>query len=328
MDHFRTEVNPPKAPVAVEHTHRLLLMGSCFATDIGQRLAQSKFRVLQNPFGILFNPFSIVNALSRICSKRHYRKADLVQVDDKWVSLDHHGDFSGASPEEVLSGINTSIDRAHEFLRSARVLFITSGTAWTYHHVARQQTVANCHKLPNKEFEKRLLGYQDVHLTLRHIPQLLERVNPDLNIVFTISPVRHWKDGASENQRSKSLLVAATHAVVDEFDQCHYFPSYELLMDDLRDYRFYKADMLHPSEQAIDYVWEKFGNSFFSQKTKHIIRDVYPLIQAVSHRPVDPESNSFQRFAKKQLEVIRSLEGAYPELDFSDERAHFERFLL
>ena len=328
MDQFRTEVKPPRAAFDIDHSQGIMLMGSCFTEEIGKRLTQAKFNTLQNPFGILFNPFSMVNALSRICSKRYYTKEDLVEANEKWHSLDHHGSFSGSDAEEVLEAINGAIDRAHDFLAKADVLFITTGSAWVYHHIERDQTVANCHKIPNSAFEKRLLSFQDVHLILRHIPQLLERFNPKLQIVFTVSPVRHWKDGALENQRSKSTLVTATHAVVDAFDNCHYFPAYELLMDDLRDYRFYKTDMLHPSEQAVDYTWEKFSDCYFSEDTKAVLHEVQTLVQSVNHRPIDPESNSFQRFVRKQLDIISELGQRHPNLNLEEEIAHFERYKL
>ena len=304
------------------------MIGSCFSVEMAQRMALSKFDVLSNPFGILFNPFSVFNALSRICNKRYYSEDDLVFHSDKWHSLDHHGDFSHAEKDLVLEQINSEINRAHDHLKACSVLFITSGTAWVYHHLERNQTAGNCHKMPNKEFEKRLLHYQDVHLILRHVPQLLERFNPDLKIVFTVSPVRHWKDGAIQNQRSKSLLNAGSHAVVDEFSNCHYFPAYELVMDDLRDYRFYATDMLHLSDQATDYIWDKFSAHFFTDATQEVIKDVKNVKQAMAHRPVDPESNSFQRFVKRQLADVDELQAKYTQLDFSPEREHFERYLL
>lgn len=328
MDKFRTEVWPQPSDFPIEHSQSIVMVGSCFVESMGSRLQDAKFPVNLNPFGILFNPFSIVNALSRIGSKRHYASEDLVQAGEQWASLDHHGSFSGPDAEEVLSNINESIDQAHDALKAARWLFITTGSAWVYHHTERNQTVGNCHKLPNTEFEKRLLSHQDVHLTLRHIPQLFQQLNPDLQIVFTVSPVRHWKDGAIENQRSKALLLAGTHAVVEEFDNCHYFPAYELMMDDLRDYRFYKSDMLHPTDQALDYVWQKFSDCYFSDVTKAVIDDLKPVMQAVKHRPADPESNSFQRFVKKQLEILNVLESKYPQLDLSKERRQFERYRL
>jgi len=304
------------------------MMGSCFAENIGALLRENKFDTHVNPFGILFNPFSLVNALERMLNDRPYTRDELIQSGEHWASLDHHGQFNRRDPEETLRLINEALREGATRLRKARVIFITLGSAWVYRHIDRDKTVGNCHKLPGNAFEKRLLSFQDTHLILRHIPEFLRAVKLDARIVFTISPVRHWKDGAIENQRSKAILLAAAHEVVDEFAQVHYFPAYELMMDDLRDYRFYAADMLHPSEQALDYIWEKFQASFFTPETKAICAKVKQIVQAAAHRPVDPESNSFQRFARKQLELISELEGEYPALDLAAEKQCFGQYLL
>lgn len=328
MDEFRTEVKPHPFPFEIEHGDQLVMLGSCFAENIGARLSQSKFKTEVNPFGILFNPFSIMNALERMLNNRLYTAKDLQKVGDHFVSLDHHGRFNNDDQNETLEAINTSLSKGRQALSKANVIFITLGSAWVYEHVATGHIVANCHKIPNKEFKKRLLTFQEIHLILRHIPQFLVSEKVNAKIVFTISPVRHWKDGAIENQRSKALLIAATQDVVEEFDACHYFPAYELMMDDLRDYRFYGADMLHPTEQAIDYIWQRFQTSFFSANTQEICASVKAVVQASNHRPVDPESNSFQRFLAKQLSLITELESKYPTLNMTEEKERFERYLF
>ena len=287
-----------------------------------------KVNTLANPFGILFNPFSIMNSLERMLNNRPYEEGDLLQVGDHWVSLDHHGKFNNQDKSTALASINASLLRGRNQLLSSDVVFITLGSSWVYEHLQQERVVANCHKIPNKEFNKRILTQQEVHLILRHVPELFRAKKLKAKIVFTVSPVRHWKDGATENQRSKSQLLSAVHSVVDEFDNCHYFPSYEYMMDDLRDYRFYATDMLHPSPQAIDYVWQKFQTSFFSDETRLICKEISAVIQAASHRPLDPESNSFQRFLKKQLEIIDQLEKSYPQLSLSEERKSFQGYQL
>ncbi len=326
MEHFRTEVEAPEFPFFIDHESRVVMLGSCFAENVGGRLQQNKIETLINPFGILFNPFSIMNALERMLNNRPYSNEDLMQVGEQWVSLDHHGSFNHTNADTCVEGINASLTNGAEALKKADTLFITLGSAWVYEHTASGRTVANCHKIPNKEFRKRLLSFQEVHLILRHIPDFLRSKGIKANVVFTVSPVRHWKDGAVENQRSKAHLVAGAHAVVDEFDACHYFPAYEMLIDDLRDYRFYGADMLHPSPQAIDYVWQKFETSFFSDETRIMGNELKAIMQAVQHRPMDPESNSFQRFLKKQIDIITALEKKYPSLDLSKEREHFKGY--
>lgn len=328
MDRFRTTVQAPDYPFSIDHQAELVLMGSCFAEEVGGRLFENKFRALINPFGILFNPFSIMNALERMLNDRPYSLDDLLQINDLWVSLDHHGRFNQHHQQEALDGINASLSKGRERLLSADVLFITLGSAWVYEHISSQRIVANCHKIPNTFFEKRLLSQQETHLLLRHIPQILGVKNPKTQIVFTVSPVRYWKDGAIGNQRSKAQLLSAVHQVVDEFENCHYFPAYEIVMDDLRDYRFYASDMLHPNGQAVDYVWEKFQQAFFKDETRIICNELKAVIQAASHRPVDPESNAFQRFLRKQLEIIDALEARYPSVDLSPERKQFKSYLL
>jgi hypothetical protein len=328
MDEFRTEVKPHNFPFAIEHTSQLVMLGSCFAENIGTRLQQSKFKTEVNPFGILFNPFSIMNALERMLNHRLYTLEDLQKTDGRFVSLDHHGRFNSEDQNETLEAINDSLTKGCKALLSADVIFITLGSAWVYEHISTGHIVANCHKIPNKEFKKRLLTFQEIHLILRHIPQFLASEKVKAKIIFTISPVRHWKDGAIENQRSKALLTAATHEVVEEYESCHYFPSYEILMDDLRDYRFYGADMLHPTEQAIDYIWQRFQSAFFSESTQDICTAVKAVVQAASHRPIDPESNSFQRFLVKQLALITELESKFPALNMTTEKERFERYLF
>jgi hypothetical protein len=328
MDQFRTEVTPPEFPFSINHGSRISLIGSCFTENMGARLIENKIDVSVNPFGILFNPFAIMNALERMLNNRRYTPDELMQVGEHWVSLDHHGRFNGPDAEQVCNAINAALEEGAAQLLRADAIFITLGSAWIYEHVDSQHIVANCHKIPNKAFKKRLLTQQEVHLILRHIPDFLKAKGIDANVVFTVSPVRHWKDGAVENQRSKAQLISAVHQVVDAYEQCHYFPAYEMQMDDLRDYRFYANDMLHPNSQAIDYIWEGFQQSFFDDETRIICQELKAVVQAAAHRPVDPESNAFQRFVKKQLEIIAVLEKRYPTVDLSAERAQFEAYAL
>lgn len=328
MEQFRTEVDAPEFSFDINHRSIVTMLGSCFAENMGELMSGVKIHNLVNPFGILFNPFSIMNSLERMLNNRPYKESDLLQSGDHWVSLDHHGKFNNRDKSEALDNINKGLKQGREQLLNSDVVFITLGSAWVYEHLEQDRVVANCHKIPNKEFNKRLLTQQEVHLILRHIPELFRAKKLKAKIVFTVSPVRHWKDGATQNQRSKAQLLSAVHSVVDEFDNCHYFPAYEYMMDDLRDYRFYATDMLHPSPQAIEYVWQKFQTSFFSDETRIICKEISAVIQAASHRPLDPESNSFQRFLKKQLEIIDQLEKSYPHLSLSEERKAFQGYQL
>lgn len=304
------------------------MLGSCFAENIGDLLAANKLDVQVNPFGILFNPFSVMNAVERMLNNRPYVLSDIVQVGDHFACLDHHGRFNRQSAEETLIGINQELELGRMHLMESNVVFVTLGSAWVYRHISSNHIAANCHKIPNKQYAKQLLSFQDVHLILRHLPAIFAAKKLDTQIVFTVSPVRHWKDGPIQNQRSKSILNAAIHEVVDDFENCHYFPSYEYMHDDLRDYRFYGADMLHPTTQAIDYIWNKFQDSFFSDETRIICKEVKAVVEASKHRPLDPESNSFQRFVRKQLDLISGLEAKFPQLNMAAERSVFESYKM
>lgn len=328
MDRFRTEIKTPDYPFSIHHGSRVSLIGSCFTEHIGARLIEHKIDAEINPFGILFNPFSVMNALERMLNNRPYTLEELQTSGEYAVSLDHHGRFNAHAPEDTLNAINKAMLIGAEHMRQSQVVFITLGSAWVYVHKQSGHIVANCHKLLSTQFDKRLLTQQEVHLILRHIPDFLASKGIKANIVFTISPVRHWKDGAIENQRSKAQLISAVHQVVDAYDQCYYFPAYEFMMDDLRDYRFYANDMLHPNPQAIDYIWEHFQNAFFDDETRIICQELKAVVQAASHRPVDPESNAFQRFVRKQIEIIQVLEERYPKVDLNAERKQFEAYLL
>ena len=328
MEAFRTEVPIPEFPFHIGHSDHITLLGSCFSEEMGILLDENKFQTNRNPFGIVFNPFSIMNALERMLNGRPYVKEELLPSGDLWASLDHHSSFDHEDPDATLDRINTALRTGTERLRASSVLFITLGSAWVYDHNASGRTVANCHRIPGNAFTKRLLTQQEVHLILRHIPSFLASKGLDLKIIFTVSPVRHWKDGAIENQRSKAQLLSAVHQVVEEFDQCFYFSAYEIMMDDLRDYRFYGSDMLHPNPQAIAYIWERFQLAFFNDETRIICQELKGVIQAASHRPVDPESNSFQRFIRKQVEIIDVLKERYPAVDLSEERKRFEAYRL
>ena len=328
MDAFRTEVSAPEFNFSVDHNDHVFMVGSCFTENVGDRLRRKKFELCTNPFGIHFNPFSIMNSLERMLGNRPYQEADLVKSGEHWVSLDHHGRFNNRSIEECLEGINKEMNLGRIALEKANAVFVTLGSAWVYEYKETGHLVANCHKIPNRQFTKRILSFQETNLILAQIPELLKAHGIQAEVIFTVSPIRHWKDGPSQNQRSKSTLISAVHNVVDQYDNCHYFPSYEMMMDDLRDYRFYKTDMLHPTEQALDYVWMKFEESFFSDETRIICKELLQVIQASEHRPMDPESNSYQRFLRKQLDLIDALESKYTHLDLSQEREAFSKYVL
>ncbi|MEM9022414.1 MAG: GSCFA domain-containing protein [Bacteroidota bacterium] len=327
-DSFRTVVPVAPADSRIRYQDGVVFLGSCFTEHIGQRMERFKFQVNLNPFGILFQPLAVARALDRIIAQQPYTAEELLHHNEKWISLDHHGKFSGADQNIVLQRINASIHQAHDALRGARYLMLTLGTAWAYTYRETGKTVANCHKIPNNAFEKNLLHGPAIQEALEAVLQQLAVLNPGLQVVFTVSPVRHWKDGAVENQRSKAILLSTVHQLVDQFPQVHYFPAYEIMMDDLRDYRFYASDLLHPNDVAIDYIWNRFRESWLDPDCEGPMKRVDQLRTACEHRPFDPESNSFQRFVQRHLDLINALETDYPFFDLTEERAHFQSLKL
>jgi len=325
---FRTVVEVAPWESQIGYTDGMVLVGSCFTENIGQRLEHLKFQTVINPFGILYNPHSIAHSLQAVMDQKTYEESDLIYHNEKWQSFDHHGRFSAANSADCLKKINEAIELAHTALLKAQFLFITVGTAWVYAEKETQHIVGNCHKFPGSRFEKKLLGTDEITAILRNTISELLQFNPDLQVCFTVSPIRHWKNGAINNQRSKANLLSAVHELVDQNDCCCYFPAYEIMMDDLRSYRYYESDLLHPNEMAQQYIWEKFKGAYLHPDTFELMQRMQKLKDAQGHRPFDAESNSFQRFIKRHLQEIDDLKETYPFLELSQEETHFRQMLL
>ena len=264
-----------------------------------------------NPFGILYNPFSIADALERLMDGTLFDAPELFQHNGLWHSFAHHGSFSSASPEQTLTMINGRLETAHEALKHCRHLFITFGTAWIFRLKSTGQVVANCHKLPANEFIHERIStdaFVDRWMPLMH---RLHQYNPDLQILFTVSPVRHLSDGAHENQLSKATLLLLVERLCKE-SNTSYFPAYELMLDDLRDYRFYAPDMTHPSQTAIDYVWERFSDCFFDEETRALMIEIDKINNELQHRPLFPDSKAYQSFQQQTKKKIMMLQQHYP----------------
>ncbi|MFN8259627.1 MAG: GSCFA domain-containing protein [Chitinophagales bacterium] len=307
---FRTKINIPVSPFKVTHQDRLLLMGSCFTENIGHYLNRYQFATNINPFGIIYQPVSIFNNLKKVIKKEIYSAGDLLQNNGLYLSLDHHGQFSGTDQGKVLSTINASIDKAHADFNAARFIIITLGTAFVYKHLEQDRIVANCHKIPNTAFEKRLLSMDEIKVAFNDVKDLLK----DKTVIFTVSPVRHWRDGAVENQRSKSILIASIHQLIDEHNNCFYFPAYEIMMDELRDYRFYAEDMLHPNEVAVKYIWQRFAEAYFSEDTQHINVQLEKINSLLQHRIINTNTEAQTHFEQKVQNTITAFKLKYPEL--------------
>ncbi|MEL6636485.1 MAG: GSCFA domain-containing protein [Bacteroidota bacterium] len=328
MKPFRTEIPPIAVPFQVDHQTRILALGSCFSTEIGQYLHRGKFQVLPSPFGIVYHPNVLARQLHRILTGTPYTNADLFFHDERWHSFDHHGHFSHPDPQIGLHRINQHLAEAHQHLADHNVLLLTLGSTRGFYHPTTDQIVANCHKLPQAHFERRSASPTEIAEALRGALELLWEKHPTTQVVLTVSPVRHLRDGLVDNQRSKARLVLATEQVLTSEARVHYFPAYEMLLDDLRDYRFYARDYCHPSPEAIDYVWERFQQAYCSETTRTLLQRIQKLVTASRHRPFHPGRVAHQRFLRQQLRALTQLEREYPQLDFQAERALFEEHLL
>ncbi|MCW8898035.1 MAG: GSCFA domain-containing protein [Flavobacteriales bacterium] len=316
---FSTPVVLPTAKKIIDYNDSLLILGSCFAENIGEKLASNKFNTVVNPFGIIYNPIAVANGLKYVLDEKLFQTSDLIYFNDKWLSLQHHGSFSNRDKTVCLSNINHSIKSAHKQLKQATYLFITFGSAWVYEH-KEHGLVANCHKIPAKHFSKRLLKVDEIVAAYKSLIKSIKNINTDINVVFTVSPVRHTKDGLWENNLSKSLLHLSIKELKDNFDNCTYFPAYEIVMDELRDYRFFKDDLVHPSDLAVNYVWEKFSSCYFSETTIALMGNIQKIKQAAMHKPFDFNSEKHQLFIKNQMDIIKKLNIQFPQLNFEEEK--------
>lgn len=316
---FRTKVDLPVGVPFINHEDGLMMWGSCFAENMGRLFVDYKFRCDVNPFGVLYNPYSIARSVCQVAEGYIYNKVDLREAHGVWYSLMHHSAFSSPDADECLEKINTRLSRAAAHLRRARWVMFTWGTAWIYEWKEDGRIVGNCHKLPGKYFTRRLLEVEEITDVYVPLIEKLSALNPDLHFLFTVSPIRHVKDGMHGNQVSKSVLLLAAQKLVESCPNCFYFPSYEIMMDELRDYRFYADDMLHPSQVAVDYMWECFGRTFFSPATRQFLHEWERLKKGLAHRPFDPDSEAYQRFLSQILLNIEELKEKLPYLDVQNE---------
>ncbi|MBP1676224.1 MAG: hypothetical protein H6Q20_783 [Bacteroidetes bacterium] len=312
---FRTVVNTGFCTDTVSHQDHLLTLGSCFSDNIGIKLQNALFSVDVNPFGVLFNPVSIANSVEILLKKDLFTEKQLFRNGSLWSSFSHSTLFSATTPEQALLNINSRLNISIANLSDTNYLLVTFGTAWVYedteHH---NHVVSNCHKLPANRFNRRRLSVGEIVDLWSKLIDKLKVEMPALKIIFTVSPVRHWKDGAQENNLSKSTLLLAVDNLTKNFQQVHYFPAYEIQMDELRDYRFYSSDMLHPSDVAVDYIWEKFANTFFSADTCLIKNKAEQLTKALNHRPLHAGTAEYDNFLRQIETQKETLFQIYPFL--------------
>jgi hypothetical protein len=327
MEHFRSILPPITYPFQLSYADHFLGVGSCFVEEMGQRLRDLKFSIQFNPQGIVFNPASVALSLERMLVPKIYQAEELFQHQGLWHSFDHHGRFSSPSSEDTLHHIYQAQSQGQIQLQKASVLMLTLGSANVWQHLTRERIVSNCHKLPGSMFQRKRLSVAEIVETLSKNIQEILILRPAVNIILTVSPVRYLREGLLENTRSKATLLLAVEQLCQQFDRVHYFPAYELVMDDLRDYRFYAEDLAHPSSLATHYIWDYFKQSFFAPEVLNQLQDLEKLKQASLHRPLRPESASHQQFIAQQLEYIQRLEHKYPEMDFSVEKNIFNHQL-
>ncbi len=304
---FRTEFQITPSAHKIDYEQKMLLVGSCFSENIGNLLGENGFRIFNNPFGILFNPVAINECIEAVISNRKIDKSEFFENNERWNHFSLHSGYSNPSLDFAVENINNNIALAHEFLKTTSTLIITLGTAWVYEKQPEGRVVANCHKLPSDNFTKRKLGAGEIISDFSYMIQHLRNFNPDIRIIFTISPVRHIKDGMVENAHSKATLNLAVHELIRRFEQAEYFPSYEIMTDDLRDYRFYADDLLHPSPMASQYIFEKFAATYFDEDAKQLFAQIEELRKAAAHRPFNKDSQAHLKFIQEQLKKLDKL---------------------
>ncbi len=300
----------------IDYESNVLLLGSCFVENIGEKLEYFKFQNTINPFGILFHPLAIENLITRAINKEYYSEEDIFQLNEQWHCFDAHSNLSANSKDELLSGLNNAIDLTHKQIQESTHLVITLGTSWLYRFIETDRVVANCHKVPQKKFLKELLAVEQIVNALNAIVVLVKQVNPKISVLFTVSPVRHIKDGIVENSRSKAHLISAIHEVVEPRNQVYYFPSYEIMMDELRDYRFYAEDMIHPSNLAVNYICEAFKSVWIDDEAFKVMEQVDSVQKGLLHKPFNPDSEQHQKFLKSLEEKKEQLQRQHSNITF------------
>ncbi len=311
---FQTKVQIAQTDINITYKDHIMSLGSCFAENIGLKMQKNFFNTEINPFGVLYNPISIQNSIQLLLENKPFTEHDIFMHNSLWQSFSHSSLFSDITPGKCLANINNRFEKAVSFLNETNFLLITFGTAWVYEEKKNGRVVSNCHKLPTNEFIRRRLTIEEIVCEYKIRIQKLQSQFPNLHILFSVSPIRHWKDGAHENNISKGILLLAIEELSTLFQKVHYFPAYEIQLDELRDYRFYASDMQHPSEVAIDYIWNRFSETYFSDLTRQTIKKLEQYNNDLLHRPIHPESKEYILFLNKIKERKEKILLEYPFL--------------
>lgn len=320
---FHLEFSPKPFNTKIVHQDNLFLIGSCFTENIGSKFKQHKFSVLENPNGILFNPVSISKSITSYIQNKQYAKEDLFYENELWNSWEHHTRFSDVDMDVCLNRINASQLQAHQFLKTADWVFITLGSAFVY-ELENRVVVANCHKVPTDKFNKKLLNVEEVLAVLDNVIHRIFMLNPTIKIMFTVSPVRHLRDGFVENNRSKAVLIQAVHHLVNKFNKLFYFPAYELVIDDLRDYRFYAEDLVHPNYAATNYVWDKLVDCCIDENTIQLMKQLNEINAAVNHKSFNPTTEAHKKFIDTTINKINTIKKLHPHINFSNDESYLK----
>lgn len=326
-NHLTTTVKVPEFSEKIRHDTSVSLSGSCFTEHITEKLERYKYPVLSNPFGILYNPVSIAQSIERIVNLEFFQRDELVFHQGLYHSMDHHGSFSSIDAEEVLKKINESIQQTHNKLRDCSFAFISPGTAKVYQYRETQAIVGNCHKLPGTSFSERLLSVSECESAFVKIYSALKSISPRCHVIWTISPVRHLKDGLVENQQSKATLILGVKEILKKHEDTGYFPAYEIMVDELRDYRYYNRDMTHPSPLAVDIIWETFQHAYIDPESSAKHAAIEKVKRAMEHRILHENKVATQAFVEREIKTIDQLQKQYPDLSWEKERSHFKALI-
>lgn len=318
------DIPVPRLKREVDYDSRILLLGSCFASNVGERFRQVRFDADVNPFGVLFNPYSVLDSMERILQRKHFAASDFFESDGRFLSLSLHGDHSYPDMETALRQANGLVDTLHEKVKEFTHVFYTFGTAEVFRYLPTGEICANCHKISQKHFSKERMTVGQIAGMARRVESLLRSANPDVMLVYTVSPVRYLSEGALGNSTSKGTLFCAIEELTDG-EKNVYLPAYEIVMDELRDYRFFGDDMVHPNALAVEYLWQKMGNTLFSADTRSTMKQVMSVVRDATHRPFNPEGEEYRRFCRAALEKIETLRRRYSRMDFSKEERFFRQ---
>ncbi len=317
-----TPVSTPDKRIGISHKDQMMLIGSCFADSIGNKLTGRAFNIDTNPFGVQYNPLSIATVLDRIADGTPFNEhsPEVFLHNGLWSSILHHSSFSSPEKEKLISGINARLEKAHARLKELDIIFITLGTAYAYSRKSDNRVVGNCHKLPGNLFERRLLSIEEICRSIAGTIDKTHKTNPKTKFIFTVSPIRHLRDGAHDNQKSKATLILAIDHILELYPECaSYFPAYEIMLDELRDYRFYADDMIHPSGKAVEYIWEKFAACYFSKETIVLNDRVEEIMRGIEHKPFNASSPQYRQFIETLLQKIETVCKEHPYLDLKKE---------